>query len=629
MNTLRLLAVISLVSVFSSCGGGGEDKPNGPITPANVSVTSVSLSKAEAELVIGNTLQLTATVNPSNATDKNVTWNSSNATVATVTPTGLVTAKAEGATSITASCGGKSSTCKLTVKKPAVAVTSVELDKTEITLVSEETYTLNATVKPDNATDKTVTWTSSKPDIAKVDNNGKVTSVKEGKATITAKAGEKSASCIVTVISKTAAPLTFTATSVPVTISLTKANTNYPCEYRINDEDWKNYSGGVKLTTTGHKVSFRARSEYTGRIGKFVITGSGRVEASGNIMTLLKKEGDLTSVPDNAFARLFEDCTALTTAPELPATTLGKGCYKYMFSGCKNLKTAPKELPAKTLVLKDSCYKYMFRNCTALTTAPKLPATALWDHCYYGMFYGCKSLKIAPELPAKALGQACYFGMFYNCTNLTTAPELPATEAQYACYKRMFEGCKSLKTAPKELPAKTSGCCFERMFYGCTALTTAPKLPATEVGGASYSAMFYGCTALTTAPELPATKLWDRCYESMFEGCTALTTAPKELPATALRDRCYEFMFRNCKSLKRAPELPATTLAEFCYFCMFYNCSNLNYIKCLAIDKSASSCTYDWVCGVAASGTFVKKSSNSWGRGTSAIPEGWTVQNIN
>ncbi|MBR5075297.1 MAG: Ig domain-containing protein [Bacteroidales bacterium] len=202
MKTLKILALIAIASIVYSCGGGGGDKPNGPITPSVVSVTSVTLSKTAEELVIGNTLQLSATVSPSNATDKTVTWSSSNSTVASVSPTGLVTAKAEGSANIIASCGGKSATCKITVKKPAVAVSSVELDKSEITLDAEETYTLKATVKPDNATDKSVTWASSKTDVATVDNNGKVTGVNNGVASITASSGGKTASCKVTVVVK-------------------------------------------------------------------------------------------------------------------------------------------------------------------------------------------------------------------------------------------------------------------------------------------------------------------------------------------------------------------------------------------------------------------------------------------
>ena len=86
-------------------------------------------------------------------------------------------------------------------------------------------------------------------------------------------------------------------------------------------------------------------------------------------------------------------------------------------------------------------------------------------------------------------------------------------------------------------------------------------------------------------------------------------------------------MFWNCTSLTTAPELPATTLASECYSGMFNGCTSLNYIKCLTTDISASNYTYDWVKGVASTGTFVKAAGmTSWKTGTSGIPRGWTVQ---
>jgi hypothetical protein len=86
---------------------------------------------------------------------------------------------------------------------------------------------------------------------------------------------------------------------------------------------------------------------------------------------------------------MFRNCTSLTTAPELPATTLAYGCYRNMFSGCSSLTTAP-ELSATTLA--NDCYESMFRGCTSLETAPELPATTLADYCYYYMFAGCIKL---------------------------------------------------------------------------------------------------------------------------------------------------------------------------------------------------------------------------------------------
>ena len=165
-----------------------------------IAVESVELDKTEVELTEGDSVTLTATVKPDDATDKSVTWTSSDPAVATVDG-GKIEAVKEGSATITAKAGEKSATCQVTVKKTVIAVESVELDKTEVELTEGDSVTLTATVKPDDATDKTVTWTSSDPAVATVD-GGKIEAVKEGAATITAKAGEKSAACTVIVKAK-------------------------------------------------------------------------------------------------------------------------------------------------------------------------------------------------------------------------------------------------------------------------------------------------------------------------------------------------------------------------------------------------------------------------------------------
>ena len=120
--------------------------------------------------------------------------------------------------------------------------------------------------------------------------------------------------------------------------------------------------------------------------------------------------------------------------------------------------------------MASGCYTYLFYNCKGLTTAPELPATTLKDNCYGGMFYNCTSLTTAPELPATTLGWWSYAQMFYNCTSLTTAPELPATTLAAYCYQYMFKGCTSL-TTPPVLPSTTlKACCYQYMFRGCTSL---------------------------------------------------------------------------------------------------------------------------------------------------------------
>ena len=126
---------------------------------STIEVSSVSLNTATIEMVEGETFSLVATVLPKDAEYDKVIWASSNASVARVN-SGTVTAIKEGITTITASAGGKSASCSVKVSTRVVAVTSITLDKTFLSMKVGETETITATVNPDNATDKTVTWGS-------------------------------------------------------------------------------------------------------------------------------------------------------------------------------------------------------------------------------------------------------------------------------------------------------------------------------------------------------------------------------------------------------------------------------------------------------------------------------------
>lgn len=172
----------------------------------SVAVTEVRLNKASVTLVEGDTDELMATVMPENATDKGIEWTSNNESVATVSPTGLVTAIKDGKATITVKTndGGFTATCAVTVNKKIIAVSKVELNKIELTLDEGKEEKLVVTVKPDDATDKSIVWESSNTAVATVDQEGLVTAVGEGKATITVKTndGGFSASCEVTVKKK-------------------------------------------------------------------------------------------------------------------------------------------------------------------------------------------------------------------------------------------------------------------------------------------------------------------------------------------------------------------------------------------------------------------------------------------
>ena len=122
-------------------------------------------------------------------------WSTSDASIATV-ESGVVTAVKVGTATITAVSGGKSATCEVTVEP--TPVTSVTLDKASVSLKAGQAVTLTATVQPDDATDKTVIWSTSDASIATVE-SGVVTAVKAGTVTITATSGDISANCEVTV----------------------------------------------------------------------------------------------------------------------------------------------------------------------------------------------------------------------------------------------------------------------------------------------------------------------------------------------------------------------------------------------------------------------------------------------
>ncbi len=171
----------------------------------SVAVTGITLSENELTLVKGKQKMLTATVTPSDATNKAVIWSSSAPTVVAVAQTGKITAKAVGTATVTAKTadGNYSATCRVTVTETApttVSVTGVTLNKTSTTLTVGDTETLTATVAPGNATNKSVTWSSSNTSVATVA-NGVVTAKAAGSTTITVKTadGSKTATCTVSV----------------------------------------------------------------------------------------------------------------------------------------------------------------------------------------------------------------------------------------------------------------------------------------------------------------------------------------------------------------------------------------------------------------------------------------------
>ena len=351
-----------------------------------------------------------------------------------------------------------------------------------------------------NTGDGAVTYSSSNTGAATVDAaTGQVTIVAEGTTTITATVADsetysyaqKTAYYTLTVYPPQymAVPLTIEpANGVTLKIEVKNA----PASFKYFKDDGANvmrdfsaqqdmYNGTIQVTYP-NKVCFYAdmTNNKTTEANAFKLyTSNWNCYVYGNVMSLLDSQNfasKKTINVDNAFALLFKDNINMTNHPDaskpliLPAETLAKYCYYYMFSGCSSLTKAP-ALPAKTMA--ENCYDRMFENCVGLTKTPALPATNLASECYYGMFFGCDGFTDGVPrnlLPAKELAESCYKAMFMNCKNLKYMPNLPAGNLQEGCYSLMFCNCKELKTVAG-LTAKTLvNNCYAMMFQGCEKL---------------------------------------------------------------------------------------------------------------------------------------------------------------
>lgn len=238
------------------------------VTEAPVPVASVTISGGQDALLRGESMQLSATVMPENATDKNVIWTIDTETAGTVSEDGLVELNEAGSATtatVTATCGGVSGTFTFNITDP-VGVTSVTISQKdglkEVAVGNK--LKLSAAVQPDDATDQEITWTSSDKSIAKVNRNGNVTGVAEGTVTITATCGGVSGTYEVTVI-----PATEITTDIPTTILAGKAlDLDASCVDASGNPvpntsvKWTLLTEEEGVTLTGSKLETRSDMQY-------------------------------------------------------------------------------------------------------------------------------------------------------------------------------------------------------------------------------------------------------------------------------------------------------------------------------------------------------------------------------
>ena len=498
--------------------------------PEEIAVSSVSIAQPTAEMIEGETVQLTAIITPSNATDQSVIWASSKQSVATVSEDGLVTAISEGQSTIIANAGGKSATCIVSVKSGYVAVSSISLDRESITLEEGSATTLIATVKPNDATDKNVTWNSSDTSVATVDNKGKVTAEKEGSSTITASIDNKTATCIITVVKD---PKNNTIDFADIEIKaalLTHFDSNNDGELSYREAAAVSSIAGV----FGNDVSFKSFDEFQFFSGVTIIPNN--MFESWSQLKSIKLPDGILSIGDSAF-RL---CLSLE---EISIPNKVKTIGEKAFQSCVRLKTVI--IPQSVTGLAG----YTFSGCSALESIT-LPDSI--GYIGWGTFEDCKSLadiKLPEQL--RSIGISAFQGSglksiiipssvtvvnnqaFRDCQQLQSVSfNNPKTEIEYLA----FMNCTSLSniSLPSSIKSLEMG-----VFWGCSRLRT---IDIPESVTKLDKDVFYGCTALKSII-LPSSivsigeQSFYRC--SNLETITVLSAVPPILGKEAFHIGLY------------------------------------------------------------------------------------------
>lgn len=443
--------------------------------------------------------------------------------------------------------------------------------------------------------------------------------------------------------------------------------------YDLNDDDYGTFSSDDEYNVYGNIMSLIYEDDFADKNTLLEGHSFANLFESTDIVSVENLVLPATTLTSWCYSNMFNDCMALTTGPTLPATTLAHGCYASMFFDCESLnfvKMLATDISAShcldswissettgTLIIN--------KDYDGVRSALNVPAT--WtilnedgtphifprDYSEEYLTFECvdngdfdfnipldgNTISITSVSYSLDNGQTwttyANEGDDINISlNLSAGDKilLKGNARNYASqhldYDSPAEDYSNIHLMGDWLVYGN----IMSLFYGDNFVgeTSFPK------DGSNNSK--YNCAGLFYHNDecimgdlsnliLPATTLTQNCYYMMFADCPDAITKAPELPATTLAVGCYANMFNGCTSLTTAPELPATTLANYCYGSMFNGCTNLNYIKAMFTTTPSSSYTYNWVNGVAASGTFVKNRAATWNvTGVNGIPTGWTVE---
>ena len=623
MTLLALTLALCSILGLTACGGNNDNGNNIGGSNSTIAVTSITLNRSSLNLEIGDTVSLYETIYPSNATDKSVTWSSSNTSVATVS-NGLVTAISTGTSTITVkTSNNKTATCYVTVNPKNIAVTSVELNKSSATIEVGDTLNLTATIYPSNATDKSVTWSSSNTSVATV-SNGLVTAISTGTSTITVKtSNNKTAACCVTVKNEEILPtaiylskstvelnegesITLTTTLLPnnatnkvvewivldtsiatvnngiitaksegetTLIATTVNGLTSTCSIVVKSQFvFTEYGSGYALINyTGTATSLTVPSTYKGK--NVVAIGGGSNTINGFYKNTEIKEVILPNTVKTLNIGAFAKCSSLVKVVMKGVEMVGQEAFKY----CSSLKEVVMEnvitiqygafmecTALENIVLPNTVntvYRSALAYCYELKTVVLSNNIAEWG---WDVFNGCDKIE-SISAPFDKYSLEKYFEMSIGSKVPTTLQAITFTGTMIP--GEWIDINNSIRGRIKDVMIADSVTSIgDDAFWQCSSLTSI-EIPnsVTSIGEDAFS----GCTSLTsiTIPN-SVTSIGD----GAFSGCDSLTSVVIGNSVTSIGSDA----FYHCDSLKSVTiGNSVTSIGNYA----FYQCYYLTSIK--------------------------------------------------
>ena len=571
----------------------GEEQNNSTREPEKIDVTGVKLDNKSVILDLNgkNTIQLNATPIPNNA-NKNtkMKWTSKKKTVATVTQGGMVTGKAVGnSTIMAASKNGKSAECLVVCQ---AKITGITVNPVTASIPVGGTIQLTATIAPNTVTEK-ITWKSSNTDVAKVDRNGLVTGVGNGRITITAQnpAGTIKATCTVTVGN---------ATLMVATYGTGKDTDNY-----LRSNVVKNKIESIKFVkgqvpTSGIIEQFDAsEAEDSSIIGYYTDEDSNdmyeltfvserNIEANQNSSYLFSYLSSVKEITFDNFdtsqvtdmSCMFYYCESLTSLDVSKFDTSQVTNMRNMFYCCKSLTSLD---VSKFDISRVTNISSMFAWCENVTSldVSKFDISRVTN--ISSMFIRCKSLTSLDVSKFDTSKVTDMETMFYDCRSLTNLDVSKFDTSQVTDMRGMFCGCKSLTSLDVSKFDTSRVTDMDNMFSACKfASLDVSNFDTSRV--TDMSLMFSGCEfASLDVSNFDTSRVTN--MRGMFQWCSNFTSLNlSNFDTSQVTD--MSFMFNGCGSLTGLDVSNFDTSRVTNMLCMFQWCSNFTNLNVSNFDTS-------------------------------------------